>query len=225
MRIRVQPRLQVENWSLYWKESMATDTQCLKPIVLELPDTPATATSGAPATASDPAAPAPGPATAGTAAAAPATATAATVADLLAAHAAAQGWPPATALVRLDGFTAPWERVLLRGRELQPQQRLDRLAAAAVAAEGPGQAAQQQQQGKKQAEVGAAAAGAGAGAGAGGEGEGGADLTVTLVRVALKADGWKIKQPGDFLESDSEEDEDEDNRVQAQLAAAATVGP
>lgn len=35
----------------------------------------------------------------------------------------------------------------------------------------------------------------------------------------------QIKQPGDFLESDSEEDEDEDNRVQAQLAAAATVGP
>ncbi|KAG2424405.1 hypothetical protein HXX76_014614 [Chlamydomonas incerta] len=189
MRVCVQPRLQVENWSLYWKESMATDTQCLKPIVVELPDsTPAAAAApDAPATAAA--------ATAATAAAL-APAAAATVADLLTAHAVAQGWPPATALVRLDGFGAPWERVLLRGRELQPQQSLAQLAAEAAA--GKAAAGGGQLQGEERGAAGAAP-----------EAGEGVDLTVMLVRVVLKADGWKIKQPGDFLESDSGEDDDD----------------
>ena len=29
MKLVVRPRLQVETWSLYWKEPMSTDTQCL----------------------------------------------------------------------------------------------------------------------------------------------------------------------------------------------------
>lgn len=31
----VQPRLQAETWSLYWKESTKTVTDCLKPVSLQ----------------------------------------------------------------------------------------------------------------------------------------------------------------------------------------------
>ncbi|GLC36072.1 hypothetical protein PLESTB_001383500 [Pleodorina starrii] len=105
MKVRVQPRLQVENWSLYWKESLQTQTQCLDPIELELPETGGGAASGP-----------------------------ATVSDLLSATAAALQWAPADSLHRLDGFTGPWERVLARGRELVPELPLrDAAAAAGVA--------------------------------------------------------------------------------------------
>lgn len=36
MRVTVQPRLQTERWSLYWKEPSRTDTACLPPLSLEL---------------------------------------------------------------------------------------------------------------------------------------------------------------------------------------------
>ncbi|PNH10820.1 hypothetical protein TSOC_002359 [Tetrabaena socialis] len=136
MKVLVQPRLQVESWSLYWKESLKTSTQCLEPLELDLPGEGATAS------------------------------------ELLQAHAQAQSWQPASSLLRLEGFGAPWERVLLAGRELQPG---DLLPAAPAAAS---------------AEV-AAPTGA----------------AYTVVRVVLKADGWKIKQPDDFLTSSSDEED------------------
>jgi len=34
LHITVQPRLQAETWSLYWKESTKTATSCLKPVTL-----------------------------------------------------------------------------------------------------------------------------------------------------------------------------------------------
>jgi hypothetical protein len=58
------------------------------------------------------------------------------VAALQEASAAALGWPPTASLHRLDGFSGPWERVLLRGRELQPEQPLRDLAAVAARAGG-----------------------------------------------------------------------------------------
>ncbi|KIZ01069.1 hypothetical protein MNEG_6896, partial [Monoraphidium neglectum] len=82
MRITVQPRLQVESWSLYWKESMDTKTQVLDPLTdLELP-------AGA------------------------------TAADLARAAAERLGWRPAGKLLRLEGFSGPWDRCLLNGRLL-----------------------------------------------------------------------------------------------------------
>jgi hypothetical protein len=35
MKLLVRPRLQVETWSLYWKEPMRTDTQCLPDVEVE----------------------------------------------------------------------------------------------------------------------------------------------------------------------------------------------
>ena len=35
VRVTVQPRLQTERWSLYWKESLHTDTECLPALQLE----------------------------------------------------------------------------------------------------------------------------------------------------------------------------------------------
>ncbi|KAJ9515894.1 hypothetical protein V8C86DRAFT_1816179 [Haematococcus lacustris] len=35
-RITIVPRLQVISWSLYWKEAMSIDTQCLDPLELEV---------------------------------------------------------------------------------------------------------------------------------------------------------------------------------------------
>lgn len=35
MKVTVLPRLQSENFSLYWKESMETKTACLEPLELE----------------------------------------------------------------------------------------------------------------------------------------------------------------------------------------------
>ncbi|KAG2489147.1 hypothetical protein HYH03_012373 [Edaphochlamys debaryana] len=179
MRVRVQPRLQTEAWSLYWKESLRTETQasgaawggrrrghegagpthaaCLDAFELDLPEAPSASASASDAGS--------GP----------------TAAELMAAAAAAAGWPPAGSLTRLPGFAGPWERLLAGGRELPLEAPLRPLAekgAAATGAEG---------------EVQAAAEG------------GGGVVTVTLVRVVLKADGWKIRQPGDFL-SDSDDE-------------------
>ncbi|GIL55817.1 hypothetical protein Vafri_11174 [Volvox africanus] len=133
MKVRVLPRLQVENWSLYWKESLLTQTQCLDPVELEL------------------------------------AADSATVGDLLSANAAALGWQPAASLHRLDGFTGPWERVLARGRELPPGLPLrDAVALPSIA--------------------GSVSSGAASAVTATG-----ANLpSLVVVRVALKADGWKV---------------------------------
>ena len=35
MTLNIQPRVQRETWSLYWKESMRTDTECLKSFHIE----------------------------------------------------------------------------------------------------------------------------------------------------------------------------------------------
>lgn len=35
-KITIQPRLQVEKFSLYWKEPLQTETQCLPPLELEV---------------------------------------------------------------------------------------------------------------------------------------------------------------------------------------------
>ena len=48
----------------------------------------------------------------------------ATVASLMDRLAARMGWSPEDGLTRLDGFTAPWQRALHRGRELLPTQTL-----------------------------------------------------------------------------------------------------
>ncbi|KXZ41739.1 hypothetical protein GPECTOR_299g809 [Gonium pectorale] len=154
MRVLVKPRLQVENWSLYWKESLKTSTECLEPIELDLPEEAGAAGGVSGEAASRVAGP--------------------TAADLLCATAAALGWQPVGSLIKLDGFSGPWERVLVRGRELAPTQSL-REATSAPAAK-----------------VVAPEAAAG-------------PMTVTVVRIVLKADGWKIRQAGDFL-SDSDDD-------------------
>ncbi|KAI3425284.1 hypothetical protein D9Q98_009051 [Chlorella vulgaris] len=44
----------------------------------------------------------------------------ATGGDLLKAVAKRQGWQPADDLLRLEGFTDPWDRLLFKGRELTP---------------------------------------------------------------------------------------------------------
>eukprot|EP00803_Ostreobium_quekettii_P009568 evm.model.scf_3075.1 EVM.evm.TU.scf_3075.1 scf_3075:1507-2152(-) len=36
MKLTIQPRIQKETWSLYWKESMNTETQCLEPYTLDV---------------------------------------------------------------------------------------------------------------------------------------------------------------------------------------------
>ncbi len=41
-----------------------------------------------------------------------------TVAELLAMVAQTQGWAPVKELLRLEGFTDPWERAIYKGREL-----------------------------------------------------------------------------------------------------------
>ncbi len=79
MRVTVQPRLQTETWSLYWKESMNTKTDCLDATHVEVDD-------------------------------------GATVAQLKAKAAQQLGWQPEDELLRLDGFSDPWERALYRGR-------------------------------------------------------------------------------------------------------------
>jgi hypothetical protein len=38
MQITVQPRIQRETWSLYWKEPTKTDTQCLQAVTLTVED-------------------------------------------------------------------------------------------------------------------------------------------------------------------------------------------
>jgi hypothetical protein len=38
MQIKVQPRIQRETWSLYWKEPTKTDTQCLEAVILDVDD-------------------------------------------------------------------------------------------------------------------------------------------------------------------------------------------
>lgn len=38
MKIKIQPRLQLETWSLYWKQPSKTDTRCLEAIMLEVDD-------------------------------------------------------------------------------------------------------------------------------------------------------------------------------------------
>lgn len=82
LRVAVQPRLQAEDWSLYWKEPMRTRTAVLDDLGdLDLPE-------------------------------------GATPSDLAAAAARRLGWRPAARLARLEGFSAPFERCLLRGRLL-----------------------------------------------------------------------------------------------------------
>jgi hypothetical protein len=34
MQLVIRPRLQLETWSLYWKEPMRTDTQCLADVTI-----------------------------------------------------------------------------------------------------------------------------------------------------------------------------------------------
>ena len=36
VEVKIQPRLQVESWSLYWKASLHTETQCLDSFALEV---------------------------------------------------------------------------------------------------------------------------------------------------------------------------------------------
>jgi hypothetical protein len=36
MQLKIQPRLQLETWSLYWKASTRTHTQCLDAFTLDL---------------------------------------------------------------------------------------------------------------------------------------------------------------------------------------------
>eukprot|EP00887_Chlorella_sp_A99_P000128 scaffold16.g128.t1 len=81
--VTIQPRIQKDKWSLYWKESMATVTHMLDDLTVEVD--PATTTPT----------------------------------DLLAQVAKAQGWQPVDSLLRLEGFEEPWERLLLKGRELK----------------------------------------------------------------------------------------------------------
>jgi hypothetical protein len=38
MQIKVQPRIQRETWSLYWKASSKTDTECLEAVTLDVDD-------------------------------------------------------------------------------------------------------------------------------------------------------------------------------------------
>ncbi|KAF6264957.1 hypothetical protein COO60DRAFT_1634011 [Scenedesmus sp. NREL 46B-D3] len=38
MQIKVQPRIQRETWSLYWKEPTKTTTQCLEAVTLDVGD-------------------------------------------------------------------------------------------------------------------------------------------------------------------------------------------
>lgn len=126
--VEILPRLQKERWSLYWKESMSTETKCLESITLE-------------------------------------TQPGATGQDLLRDTAKKLGWPPSSQLLKLDGFKGPWERVLVAGREIGMDETLE---AASVTD--------------------------------------GAKLTV--VRVELIAEGWKISQEDDLLSSSSDEDDD-----------------
>eukprot|EP00878_Enallax_costatus_P026463 GHUV01028398.1.p2 GENE.GHUV01028398.1~~GHUV01028398.1.p2 ORF type:complete len:103 (+),score=25.70 GHUV01028398.1:259-567(+) len=38
MQVKVQPRLQLETWSMYWKQPSKTDTRCLDTITLKVDD-------------------------------------------------------------------------------------------------------------------------------------------------------------------------------------------
>eukprot|EP00882_Tetradesmus_deserticola_P015533 GHRQ01016552.1.p1 GENE.GHRQ01016552.1~~GHRQ01016552.1.p1 ORF type:complete len:130 (+),score=42.85 GHRQ01016552.1:225-614(+) len=38
MNIKVQPRIQRETWSLYWKEPTKTETQCLEAVTMNVDD-------------------------------------------------------------------------------------------------------------------------------------------------------------------------------------------
>ena len=84
MRINIQPRLQEEAWSLYWKDSLNTVTQSLENLWIEIKD-PGSGSQGV------------------------------TVQQLLDQAAGRLGWPPAGTLLRLDGFTQPWERAICKG--------------------------------------------------------------------------------------------------------------
>eukprot|EP00878_Enallax_costatus_P019704 GHUV01020796.1.p1 GENE.GHUV01020796.1~~GHUV01020796.1.p1 ORF type:complete len:131 (+),score=40.29 GHUV01020796.1:259-651(+) len=129
MQVKVQPRLQLETWSMYWKQPSKTDTRCLDTITLKVDD------AGVDTKVS-------------------------TMMDQVAAQ---LGWAPEDGLTRLDGFTDPWQRALCRGRVLRSD---DTLAAAGIA-----------------------------------EGD-----VVTVVRIELIAEGWKIKDDYSLTDSDEEDD-------------------
>ncbi len=42
MSLTIQPRLQTERFSLYWKEPLTTETRCLSSFVMDVPDKTAT---------------------------------------------------------------------------------------------------------------------------------------------------------------------------------------
>lgn len=102
-----------------------------------------------------------------------------TVAQLQAQVAQKLGWQPVGSLLRLEGFKDPWERAIVRGREVDGGATLAEAAAA----------------------VGGTAASGNGGA------EGGV-LTITCVRRALLAEGWKIVQAGDETMSVSSDDDE-----------------
>eukprot|EP00798_Chlamydomonas_sp_ICE-L_P023002 gene23002-30194_t len=132
MKVLIQPRIQTESWSLYWKDSLNTDTKIVEPFELDVQDS-------------------------------------ASLDSLLKAAASHLGWAPQDSLFRLEGFSGPWERAIVKGREVG-----------------------------RHAIVGEVF---------GGDQEGKVNCPLNFVRVVLKADGWKIRLPGDFLtDSDSEEE-------------------
>lgn len=110
--ITVRPRLQTETWSLYWRESMATETECMPDVKLSI-----ASEEGGDGDA-DNSTPPPLPA-------------GATVRDALAAAAAACGWPCRSSLVRLEGYELPFERCLARGVEVGLDEPAAKFAAAA----------------------------------------------------------------------------------------------
>ncbi|KAG1667580.1 hypothetical protein FOA52_014661 [Chlamydomonas sp. UWO 241] len=132
----VQPRLETQRFSLYWREAVDIQTRVLADLSIQ----------------ADPSTP---------------------LSSVLQAAAQQLGWADVDTLLRLEGFTEDWERVLCRGRSLDPSKSVaETLEGAHGAQEG------EQPQ-----------------------------LIVVFVRKELKADGWKIALPGDFL-SDSDDDEE-----------------
>jgi len=191
LTLTVRPRLQRETWSLYWRETMATETTCAADVALPM-------LGGGEAEAG----PAPLPAGAAAAAAAspprpPPLPAAATVRDALRAAAEACGWPPVGSLVRLEGFEAPFERCLVRGVEVGLDEPVAQFAAAAAMA----------------AEAAAGAsdlAAAAAAAAAAGKEAGAAPLPpLVYVRTVLAAEGWRLandpqNDPAGYSTSDSD---------------------
>ncbi len=164
VQLTVQPRVQKEKWSLYWKESMSTKTIALEPVQLQLSASttiaevrssgtlaadfwPHSILSGSCASWQQPT----GrgreqdwAADAGTsevlarrvAAVAAARETLSSCLQVQQLVAKRCGWDPVGKLSRLEGFTETWERVLHRGRELKACS-IDCLTHATLASCGP----------------------------------------------------------------------------------------